>query len=175
MSPAYNDTSVSVSQSKAHIEQLLAKSHVGDTRWTQSLTQEIFAVEFNYPVKRKYVGQESYQSPRGRTMWRDKYTVEVVAGVRLAIPWKGDERDQRRLARVLYWHLKSKLEAVEAGLTSFTEEFLPHIHIGQGRTVYDAIGPMVARKSEESGGDLSIAFGLVIEDAGLALPSGEVA
>lgn len=170
--PAYENTSVPVAQSKASIEQLLRKYHVGDIRWTESATQEIFSVEFNYPIKRERVGTVRVPDARGRSVLRDKYEVRVVAGVRIQVPWPSDDREQRRRARVLYWHLKSKLEAVENGVVSFTEEFLPHIHIGGGRTVYEALAPLVQRKSEESGGDLSLAFGAVIDDGTKALDAG---
>lgn len=160
---AYENTSVPVMQSKASIEAVLAKYHVTDIRWTQSVTDHIFVVEFNYPVKRQHDGGK-YVKVNGRSRWVDHYKVIAVAGVRISIQWPDDEREQRRRARVLYWHLKSKLEAVEAGVVSFTEEFLPHIHIGEGRTVYDALAPMVARRSEEAGGDLSIAFSAALRE-----------
>lgn len=168
MSPLspYGDTSVSIAQSKANVEALLEKYGVVDVRWTQSGSSSVFAIEFNFPVKRTLVGKERV-TPR---KWIDKYRVDLIAGVRLQIPWPANDREQRRLARVLYWHLKSKLEAVEAGLVAFEEEFLPHLHIGSGRTMYAALAPMLERARET--GDLSIGMGQELH-ALRALGSGE--
>lgn len=134
--PAYAGTRVGVPQSRSEIERLLEKRGVRDFRVTTS--GSLFALDFNWPLK----------DERGR--------VRTVLGVRIVAPWpQDDEKRRRQMARVLYWHLKSKLEAVEAGLLSFEEEFLPHLTLGRaGPRVWDDAKPMIEEAIRE-GKDLS--------------------
>lgn len=47
--------------------------------------------------------------------------------------------EERRLWRCLLLAIKAKLEIVVSGIATFEEEFLAHIVVGDGRTVYDHI------------------------------------
>jgi hypothetical protein len=123
---AYGKTRVAVGQTEGAIKQMLAKRGVTDTRFTT--TSALFALEFNWALR------------HGK---RRDSPVRSILGVRIVAPWSADEREQRRIARVLYWHLKSKLEVVESGVLAFEEEFLPHLTLGRGRTVYDTFKPML--------------------------------
>jgi hypothetical protein len=121
---AYESTRVPVPQSRREIEGLLEKRGVRDYRVTTS--GALFALDFNWPLKDR----------RGQ--------VRAILGVRLVSPWPDDDKQRRRMARVLYWHLKSKLETVEAGLLSFEEEFLPHLTLGRaGPRVWDDAKPAI--------------------------------
>lgn len=131
----YGDTKVPVAQSRAAIEDLLEKRGVRDRRVTTTAT--LFALDFNWPLRDKKGG------------------LRTVLGVRIVAPWPEDEKQRRRMARVLYWHLKSKLEAVEAGLLSFEEEFLPHLTLGRaGPRVWDDAKPAI-EEAIAAGKDLS--------------------
>lgn len=132
---AYGTTKVPVAQSRTAIEALLEQRGVRDFRVTTSAA--VFALDFNWPLA----------DDRGR--------LRTVLGVRIVSPWPDDDKLRRRMARVLYWHLKSKLEAVEAGLISFEEEFLPHLTLGRaGPRVWDDAKPAIEDAIRE-GRDLS--------------------
>lgn len=47
--------------------------------------------------------------------------------------------EERRRWRCLLLAIKAKLEIVSTGITNFEEEFLSHIVVEDGRTVYEAI------------------------------------
>jgi hypothetical protein len=121
---AYADTKVPVAQTTRAIEDLLERRGVTDRRTTT--TAALFALDFNWPLRDA------------------KGALRTILGVRMVAPWPNDERERRRMARVLYWHLKSKLEAVESGLLSFEEEFLPHLTLGRaGPRVWDDAKPAI--------------------------------
>lgn len=50
---------------------------------------------------------------------------------------------ERQGWRALALMVKAKLEAVEAGIVTFEEEFLPHTVLPSGRTVFEEISPAV--------------------------------
>ena len=86
---------------------------------------------------------------------------------------KSREKEQRRIARVLFWHIKSKLEIVESGAITFEQEFMPHLTLGRGRTVYDEFKPMLDAAIDEKR-DLSVAMeGITGMAMHKALPEGE--
>jgi hypothetical protein len=63
---------------------------------------------------------------------------KVAAAKLLAVG--GVELEERRVWRVLYWLLKSRMEAIDAGVETFAEAFLPHlVDPGTDRTVYEAM------------------------------------
>lgn len=53
------------------------------------------------------------------------------------------EQAIRQKWRALLLVVKAKLEAVESGITSFEQEFMPHVVMPNGRTVADEILPQV--------------------------------
>lgn len=50
----------------------------------------------------------------------------------------------RQRWRALLLIIKAKLEAVEAGIVALESEFLAHILLGDGTTVYDQVAPRLA-------------------------------
>lgn len=50
------------------------------------------------------------------------------------------ELAERRVWRILYWLLKTRMEAIDAGVETFAEAFLAHIvHPDSGHTVYETM------------------------------------
>ena len=48
------------------------------------------------------------------------------------------EQEEKRIWRVLAWNLKARMVAVEEGLETFEEAFLPHLlDPRSGRTIYE--------------------------------------
>lgn len=60
------------------------------------------------------------------------------------------EQEERRLWRCLVLNIKSKLEAVESGISTFEEEFLAHIVLSDGRTMGEFAIPQIGRSYEEN-------------------------
>jgi hypothetical protein len=149
---AYGNTRVPVAQSRAAIEGLLEARGVRDRRVTTTAT--LFALDFNWPVRETCDLNSSGYCIRHKA-WKHVAPLRTVLGVRIVSPWPEDDKERRRMARVLFWHLKSKLEAVEAGLLSFEEEFLPHLTLGRsGPRVWDDAKPAIEDAIRE-GKDLS--------------------
>jgi hypothetical protein len=70
-------------------------------------------------------------------------TVRIVSG-RTALQDKDRiEREERRIWRVIYYHLKSVFEAADSGVMEFRELMLPYIQIADGRTIAEAILPQL--------------------------------
>ncbi len=61
---------------------------------------------------------------------------------------KAYEQATRQRWRALALVVKAKLEAVESGITTFDEEFLAHIVMPNGRTVYEETRPQIAQAYE---------------------------
>ena len=118
----YEDTTVSWTQSQATLASLFAKHEIISTRFTNYAGQAI--VEFMLPKKQ----------------WPVRLTVAVAAqGSKAA-----DARELNRIWRCVFWFIKSKLEAVEIGLTEMEREWLPYIAIGDG-TFSDRVLPEMNR------------------------------
>lgn len=52
-------------------------------------------------------------------------------------------QDVRQKWRALLLIVKAKLEAVDSGIVTFEQEFLPHIIMPNGQTVYEATAPAI--------------------------------
>jgi len=121
MGAAYEDTSVSTDKSKAQIEKLLKKFNVKAIRFTGYPSYGI--LEFVREVADKqFVPYRLTVKPKVRD-WSHNTASEL-------------DRAERQVWRVVYWWLKSKLEAIEFGLVEFEQDFLPYMMLtdGQGRT-----------------------------------------
>jgi hypothetical protein len=77
------------------------------------------------------------------------YTIRIMASLkepsgRLTPRQKEDftQREERRIWRVLFYHLKSVFEAADSGVMEFRELILPYIVIGE-RTVAEHILPRI--------------------------------
>lgn len=118
----YEDTTVTWTKSQADLAGLFAKHDIASTRFTNYAGQAV--VEFLLP----------------KSEWPVRLTVAVAAqGSKAA-----DVRELNRIWRVVFWFIKSKLEAVETGLTEMEREWLPYIAIGES-TFGDRALPEVNR------------------------------
>lgn len=57
---------------------------------------------------------------------------------------KAYEAEIRRRWRALLLIVRAKLEAIESGITSFDDEFLPHIVLPNGQTISQHLQPQIA-------------------------------
>jgi hypothetical protein len=110
------NTSVPVGRSRSDIEELLRKSG---------------AKEFGYILNEK-LAQIGFRLNE-RTL---RFTIPIPRDC------KKPEREERRCWRALLLSIKSKLVAVDNGISTFEEEFLAHIVVpGDGRTLGEAMIP----------------------------------
>lgn len=172
MTKPYANTDVSVEKSQMQIDTLLAAHRITDIRWTSTTTLK--ALEFHHAVREVtekdcWGYQPCADNPKRNHRSHKVTKVRAVLGVRIVVAWSADDKERRRLMRVLWWMLKSKFEIVDAGLVVFEEEFMPHLTLGQGRRMWDAFRPELERRIEE-GHDLSAGIGN--ESALLAIGSG---
>ena len=128
------DTSVPVDRSKGHIEALLLRAGAEGyhTGWQAAMGGDPGwdAIEFLWKGK-----QIRFRLPRTK------------AG-------RNDEQRNRQRWRVLFLVVKAKIEAVEAGIAVFEEEFLSFIVTANGQTVGEVLLPRLA-----AGGQLQLGAG----------------
>jgi hypothetical protein len=57
---------------------------------------------------------------------------------------KAREQEERRVWRVLYWHLKAMFEAADAGVIDIRDIIMPYVVLRDGMTLSDHIRPRMA-------------------------------
>jgi len=142
---AYDNTEVPAARSQEGIRAILNKYGVRDTQftdcWPKGVSVEFIRVEDNGKGVEKIIRVRIVGKPNAGNLVvkkaRRHYRYGQKQTATTAERKSDDER--RRVYRVIYYHLKSKLEAVAEGLVTFEEEFLPHIVLPSGATVYDEL------------------------------------
>lgn len=136
------DTSVSVETSRAEIEGLLTKYGATSFMSGVSQTEAVIAFEmqdrkimFRLPVPDKNARQFTHTRHRGQRRHPEAQIKE----------W---EQACRSRWRALALAIKAKLEAVAIGITTFEDEFLAHIVLGDGMTVGQHLRPRIAQAYE---------------------------
>lgn len=71
------------------------------------------------------------------------YTIQVTAKPRKMSSPEKQQQENRRIWRVLYFHLKAVFEAANSGVLEFREMMLPYIVTHDGRTVGQHILPQL--------------------------------
>lgn len=56
----------------------------------------------------------------------------------------GREQEERRVWRVLFWHLKAMFEAADSGVIAVEDIIMPYIVTPDGRTISEHIAPKLA-------------------------------
>lgn len=57
---------------------------------------------------------------------------------------KAREQEERRVWRVLFWHLKAMFEAADSGVIDIRDVIMPYVVLRDGRTLADCIRPQMA-------------------------------
>src|SRR6185437_14196958 len=130
-------TTVSVEKSRAEIEKLITKYGATSTAFMTAPGRAIVCFEANgrrimFELKLPDVTEKRFQRD-GRG--------SLLVPVKRTEKW---EQACRQSWRALALVIKAKLEAVEAGITSFEDEFLAHIVMPDGQTVATHIKPRIA-------------------------------
>ena len=137
------DTKVPVERSRAELDTLLGKYGatarafaVDDERHRALMSFRIADLDYRMEVPLPERDQPDVR-PRGWSGWPDSRRKE----------WIDREYAQalRTRWRVLLLLVKAKMEAVSLGLSTVEQEFLPHLVLADGRTVYAAVGERIQR------------------------------
>jgi hypothetical protein len=135
---AYASTTVPVERSQGEIRKLLIafgcdrlafgeeRDDAGQ-RWAAvTFKAKLYAVRMKVPLKLVDEREVRAKAQRAHTRTAD----EIRDGLY--------EQEERRIWRVLAWNLKARMVAVEEGLETFEEAFLPHLlDPRSGRTIYE--------------------------------------
>lgn len=130
------DTEVTVERSRAAIEKLLIQH--GATKYATGWDAGHDTIQFEL-FKRVIRFVLPRPDPKDPKIAKDKYgwTVkDTVLRQRLA------QADRQRW-RALYLVLRAKIEAVEAGIAVFEQEFLAFVVLPSGMTIGDSLVPML--------------------------------
>ena len=119
----YASTKVAPEQTKAEIEKLLKEHGIKDIQWT--MFEGRTTLKFLHHVTVKGVERTigfTFQPPIIPHMIR-QYNSKTFCYEKVSI------NNEPVAYRLLFWYLKSKLEAVEYGLQSMEKEFMAHIMV----------------------------------------------
>jgi hypothetical protein len=134
--PYAQGTEVPVSKTQIEISNLLTRA--GAKEFAVALAAGKGAVQFvlNDRRVRFTVLAASPEDPvmRKQALAPRTYGTPSPERLRLVV-----EREDRRRWRVLLLAIKAKLEIVASGISSFDEEFLAHVVVNSGQTLYEWI------------------------------------
>lgn len=132
-------TKVAVERSRAEIERLITK--YGATEFSSGWMNEQAAIQFRANGRqvrfvldlpnREWAKDLLMGKKRGRYFSREY--IPTTALVPLV------DAEHRRRWRCLLLAIKAKLEVVHSGIASFDEEFLAHVVMDDGKTIYEHV------------------------------------
>ena len=137
MSRFAEGTTVSVEKSRAEIEKLITRYGATSTAFMNAPGRSVVCFEASgrrimFELKLPDIAEKRFlRDGRGSMLPQPKRMLK----------W---EQACRQSWRALTLVIKAKLEAVEAGITSFEDEFLAHIVMPDGQTVATHIKPRIA-------------------------------
>jgi hypothetical protein len=139
------NTTVSVEKSRAEIEQIVLKHGAVAFSYAINTQKAMIQFEAHQRVIRFILplpDRKTFNTKKDR--WG--YTVAQTEG-KAAHDWEQACRTRWRALKIA---ILAKLEAVDAGIAQFEEEFLAQIvDPATGRTVYEVIGPQLAVNYEQ--------------------------
>lgn len=137
------NTSVPVERSRAEIESMLRKYGAAQfvSGWDAEKALIGFAAQgrhLRFVLKMPGANEKRFTHTKHKGHYFEK--VNPPDRVRAL-----HEQEIRRLWRALALSIKAKLEAVESGIETFEEAFLPHIVLPDGSTVGQFMSPQLER------------------------------
>lgn len=117
---SYSGTKLTVEATQIHISTLLKKYGIVDVQHT--------TMGSSYIIRFLYNGQ-GYQ-------------------LNLELTGKESEQQQRQKFRAFYWYMKTRLEALEFGITTFEKEFISARLITMANGAVKTVGDIVEEQSE---------------------------
>lgn len=146
MSKYAEGTSVSPEKSRAEIETILKR--YGADQFMYGIKTDAAAIAFHVNDRNiRFVlpmpDPKSFKTYTRKGRYGTQFRTDAQAQAAY-------EQDVRQRWRALCLCIKAKLEAVQAGITTFEDEFMAHIVLPGGRTVSEHARPMI-REAYESG------------------------
>lgn len=141
--PRYaSSTSVSVEKSRAELETILTR--YGATRFGYMVAEDSAAIGFvvNGVALRFVVPLPDQNDKRFWTTPQQRKRRTRDSALR---EW---QQACRQRWRALVLVVKAKLEAVDVGILTFEEAFLPHFVLPDGKTVAETVAPQIAQIAE---------------------------
>lgn len=153
---AYETTTVPVSKSQEQIRTVLVKHGAEKFSFGEQMTSPLDGIAGSVGVEFVYdqtavrmvaslhspdVDEVTAKAGRSRTKGELEVEREMV------------EQEAMRVWRVLHWCIKTRMEAIEEGLETFEQSFLPHIvDPGSQRTLWDLLREPVEKGAMKIGG-----------------------
>jgi hypothetical protein len=143
---AYEATQVPVARSQEGIRKLIMSRKGGKVAFISDPPREGFSavVEIDaMPYQIRIFGvcrdapQEKAKMRRGRNVGTKETTERFQEQFR--------STEEKRIWRVLYYHIKSVFEAADSGVMEFRELMLPYIVTKSGQTIGECIVPQLAK------------------------------
>jgi len=148
---AYENTEVAVSRSQEGIRKLIMSRKGGKVAFVSDPPQEGFSafVEIDgiaYQIRLMGVCREAPQEKSRKYQGRTIGSKETTDRQRE----KFREAEERRIWRVLFYHLKSVFEAADSGVMEFKTLMLPYLVTKSGRTIAEQIIPRLDEAIERN-------------------------
>ncbi len=136
---AYSSTKVPVEKSQSDLRKLLRGygaegyqfgevTREGTTYASIEFAHEGYVVRMRVPHKEPDLNELRQRAKRARTKTLEDLYEE------------SQDQEARRIWRVLYWNLKSRMEAYEEGIETFLQAFMAHVlNPATGRTIYEEL------------------------------------
>ena len=71
------------------------------------------------------------------------YHVRIMARCKSASSASAKEQEERRVWRVLYWHLKAIFESADSGVIDIRDVIMPYVVTPDGRTISERMIPKI--------------------------------
>lgn len=113
----YQNTDVSTGRTQEQLDALLQKRGIHVTRWTAFPD----LIRFEFQPKKEGIA----------------YRVEIK--VEPGYNARNSEQIRRAAYRTLFWYVKSKFEAMDAGLADLEREFMPYMITGPDRVFFQEV------------------------------------
>jgi hypothetical protein len=143
---AYDSTEVPVTRSQEGIRKLIMSRQGAKIAFISDPPREGFQAEVQIdglPYQVRIMGE---CRPAPATKERHNYRRGVVGEKettdKFRETWR--QKEERRIWRVLYYHLKSVFEAADSGVMEFRELMLPYLITKSGQTVAEHLVPQLA-------------------------------
>jgi hypothetical protein len=160
---AYETTTVDVPKSQSAIRNQLLKAGADRVAFAEQLTgpDQSAGVEF---LHRGLLVRVVCPIPTAPGKWLDDKVMKQRSGTKDRVDFARDwtAQESKRIWRVLHWSIKARMEAVDEGLETFEQAFLPHlVDPSTNRTLWDHLRPGIegGAMCEGGGGLLAIEAG----------------
>jgi hypothetical protein len=134
---AYEATEVAVSKSQDAIRKLIYAHQGTGVMLLSHPPREGFEAMVTMSGQAYHIRVMATCQPVSKTA-KNGYRQKVAA-----VYAKDVEQEERRVWRVLYWHLKAMFEAADAGVIDIRDIIMPYVVLRDGRTLADHIKPQM--------------------------------